>query len=113
MDIFSRLYNIIRAETGSEREPVWEADEAFEEPAEPAPGPPNPAQDPELARCYAHLEIPYGANLESSRRAWKRLLKKYHPDLHAHDAQKRRIADQLAAELTRSFQEIEKFLQQK
>ncbi|NKB67233.1 MAG: hypothetical protein GKR89_09240 [Candidatus Latescibacteria bacterium] len=111
MDIFNRLFNIIRAETGSDKEPAWETDEPFE--AAPPPGPPPPNQDSELARCYAHLEIPYGSNLETSRRSWKRLLKKYHPDLHANNAEKRRIADQLTAELTRSFQVIEKSLQQK
>ena len=69
---------------------------------------PDPSIDPRLAACYANLEIPYGADLETTRRAWKRLLKKYHPDLHAQDPEKRRVANQLTAELTRAYQEIEK-----
>ena len=38
------------------------------------------------------------------------MMKKYHPDRHAQDPEKRRIADDLTAELTQAFQELERRL---
>jgi DnaJ-class molecular chaperone len=73
----------------------------------------NAARDPQLARCYANLELPYGADLPTVRNAWKQLLKKYHPDLHAQDPDKRQTANQLTAELTQAYQELEKALSKK
>ena len=63
--------------------------------------------DPELASYYANLEVPYGSDLETTQRAWKSLLKRYHPDLHAQDPDKRELANKLTAELTKAYQEIE------
>ncbi|MDA0839028.1 MAG: J domain-containing protein [Planctomycetota bacterium] len=64
--------------------------------------------DPKLAGFYANLEIPYGAGVDKARHAWKNLLKKYHPDLHHHDPEERRIANELTSQLTRAYREIEK-----
>ena len=66
--------------------------------------------DPELAGYYANLEIPYGSDLETARRAWRSLMKKYHPDLHSQNLQKREVANELTAELTKAYQEIERAL---
>ena len=59
-----------------------------------------------LAGYYGNLEIPYGSDLHTVRAAWKRMMKKYHPDLHGEDAQKRQVAGELTAELTRAYQEL-------
>ena len=64
-----------------------------------------------MAGYYANLEVPYGADWETVRKSWRRLLKKYHPDLHGDDPEKRRIANELTAELTRAYRELEKALQ--
>lgn len=66
--------------------------------------------DPELARYYANLEVPYGSDLETVRQAWKRLLKKYHPDLHSRDPEKQRIANELVQGLNRAYEELLKRL---
>jgi hypothetical protein len=63
-------------------------------------------EDEVLAGYYANLEIPYGSDLHTVRAAWKRMMKKYHPDLHGEDAQKRQVAGELTAELTRAYQEL-------
>ena len=63
--------------------------------------------DPRLAGYYANLEIPYGSDLPTARTAWKRLMKTYHPDLHGRDPERRRLANQITAELTRAYQGIE------
>lgn len=115
MDLLRRLWQIARAQVGAGKGSGWqgpgpEADRG--EPRRP-PQEPAPAIDPQLAQYYANLEIPCGADLETARRAWKRLLKKYHPDLHAKDPEKRRVANELSARLTQAFQELERALKAK
>lgn len=65
---------------------------------------------PDLAQYYANLEVPYGADLATVRSAWKRMMKKYHPDLHSKDPGKYRTATLLTQRLTEAYQELEKVL---
>jgi DnaJ-domain-containing protein 1 len=66
--------------------------------------------DPDLAGYYENLEVPYGSDLETVRQAWKNLLRKYHPDLHSNDPEKRRIATELTQGLNRAYEELERRL---
>ena len=66
----------------------------------------GPSQDPELARYYANLELPYGADIAAVREARRRLLKRYHPDLHSVDPEKKQTATQLAQGLNRAHDEL-------
>lgn len=70
----------------------------------------NQRQDPVLARYYANLEVPYGSDLETVERAWKRLLRRYHPDVHASDPERQRIADDLVKQLNRAYSELRRRL---
>lgn len=117
MDVFERIFRIARSHLGSDKEPWNEAGGS----AGPPPSdrerhrqtrPPTPQGDPRLAGYYANLEVPYGSDLKTIRSAWKKLLKKYHPDLHGRDPEKKRIANELTAELTQAYQELEKALTQ-
>ena len=38
------------------------------------------------------------------------MMKKYHPDSHAQDPAKRQVANELCAELTRAYRELERAL---
>ena len=67
--------------------------------------------DPVLAAYYANLELPYGADLERVRKAWKKMVKKYHPDLHSADPAKRQLATELSQGLNRAYEEIKKRLE--
>jgi DnaJ-domain-containing protein 1 len=69
--------------------------------------------DPELARYYANLELPYGADVDAIREARRRLLKRYHPDLHSADPEKKTIATQLAQGLNRAHDELVRRLDRK
>jgi hypothetical protein len=66
--------------------------------------------DPVLAEYYANLELPYGADLERVRNAWKRMVRKYHPDLHCADPEKRQLANELSQGLNRAYEELKKRL---
>ena len=62
---------------------------------------PFSAPDP-LAEYYANLEIPVGSNRATIKKAWKTQMKKYHPDLHCADPEKKRIAGELTRRLTQA-----------
>ena len=117
--MFKRLIDIARANlnhfsdqraeeknsTGSTEEPAFDFDAS--EPGRTDQ--PKQAHDP-LARYYANLEISPGADREEVKTAWKRMMKKYHPDLHDSDPEKRKTADELTRQLTESYQILDKEL---
>ena len=70
----------------------------------------NNFHDEKLSRYYANLEIPYGSDLETVKKAWKKLIRKYHPDLHSNDQLKVKVATQLTSKLNEAYKEIEKSL---
>ena len=61
-------------------------------------------EDPVLARYYANLELPYGADLETVHGAWRKLTRKYHPDLHSQDEDKRQVATELVKGLNEAYE---------
>jgi DnaJ-class molecular chaperone len=63
--------------------------------------------DPDLAALYANLEVPYGSDLETVRKARNRLLRKYHPDLHSKDPEKRKIAGELTRRLNGAYEALQ------
>jgi hypothetical protein len=69
--------------------------------------------DPTLAGYYANLELPYGAGLDAVREARRRLLKRYHPDVHAVDPVRRQTATQLAQGLNQAHDELVRRLERK
>ena len=73
----------------------------------------DPARDPVLARYYANLELPYGAGFDTVHETWRRLVKKYHPDLHSANEHKKRIATELLQGLNRAYEELAKHLKRK
>ena len=96
-----------RAKTDSNSSHAGETDSEYEE---PQTGPDNGQHDPLLAEYYANLEVPYGSDLETVRRAWKQLLREYHPDLHSGDPEKQEIANKLVQGLNQAYKELEKRL---
>lgn len=69
--------------------------------------------DEKLAKYYAALEIPYGSNFETVKKAYRNLLKKYHPDFYLHDPEKQKTATHLTQKLSEAYQALEKHLKKK
>ena len=69
---------------------------------EPASFDQEPIKSDSLAPYYANLEIPVGSCRETVKKAWKTQMKKYHPDLHCADPEKKRIAEELTRQLTQA-----------
>ncbi len=88
-------------------EPIAE-DLGWEEIGAPAP---RRKGEKTIRDYYANLEVPYGSDLETVKESYRRLMRKYHPDKHAHDADAEALATQLTQELTLAYQAIESYLQ--
>jgi hypothetical protein len=68
--------------------------------------PPRPPADESLRQDYTNLEVPFGADIETVRASYKRLMLKYHPDKHAGDPEKQRIALEITKKVNESFERI-------
>ncbi len=123
MNIFSRLYKALSSnlphfeKNKNRKDPVGRrknfgytrVDDSQSEHQHPQNG---KSYDPVLAKYYANLELPYGADLERVRKAWKKMVRKYHPDLHCADPAKRQLATELSQGLNRAYEEIKKRLEE-
>jgi hypothetical protein len=67
-------------------------------------------RDPRLAQLYAQLECPYGADLNTVRKHYRAMMRKYHPDMHSGNPEKQRIATDLSQRLTMAYNELRRLL---
>jgi len=79
-----------------------------------APPPRTPprtaAGDDAIRKAYAALEVPAGSDFETVRSSYRRLMRKYHPDLHGGTTEKQRAATDLTQRLTQAYKTLEKRL---
>ena len=114
--VFQRFWRVLRAEVDA-RLSRWEARADRRrrgrgpEARQQANAPRRDETDPELAGYYSNLEVPYGADLETVRASWRRLVRKYHPDLHGTDPEKQRVATELVKGLNQAFEQLRKRLE--
>jgi DnaJ-domain-containing protein 1 len=74
------------------------------------PPPRTAAGDDAIRRAYASLEVPAGSDFETVRKSYRRLMRKYHPDLHGGTPEKSRAATDLTQRLTQAYKTLEKHL---
>jgi DnaJ-domain-containing protein 1 len=63
-----------------------------------------------VTRAYAALEVPPGSDFETVRKAYRNMMRKYHPDRHAATPEKQKAANELAQKLSESYRLLEKRL---
>jgi DnaJ-domain-containing protein 1 len=63
-----------------------------------------------VRRAYAALEVPPGSSFETVRKAYRSMMRKYHPDLHTSTPEKQKAANEIAQKLTDSYRLLEKKL---
>jgi hypothetical protein len=56
-----------------------------------------------VRQAYARLEVPYGADLDTVRTGYRRLMRQYHPDRHSGDADREKLATEIAQKLTAAY----------
>ena len=55
---------------------------------------------------YANLEVPFGADMAKVMKSYKSLILKYHPDKHAGDQEKQKIALDITKRINQSYERI-------
>ena len=80
------------------------------EPPPRRPPPRTAAGDDAIRKAYAALEVPAGSDFETVRKSYRRLMRKYHPDLHGGTPEKSRAATDLTQRLTQAYKTLEKHL---
>jgi DnaJ-domain-containing protein 1 len=79
--------------------------------AGPRRGPgPFVGRNDRIAKYYKVLDLPYGADFEQIKTAYRKLMRKYHPDLHHQTPQKAKAATELSMQVTEAYNELEKHL---
>ena len=76
----------------------------------PRPPPRTAAGDDAIRKAYAALEVPAGSDMETVKKSYRRLMRKYHPDLHVGTPEKARAATDLTQRLTQAYKTLEKHL---
>ena len=72
------------------------------------PSPNRSSVDEALRRDYANLEVPFGADIDEVKKAYKTLILRYHPDKHSDDPERQRIALEITKKINESFERIKK-----
>jgi DnaJ-domain-containing protein 1 len=67
-------------------------------------------RDPRLAQLYTQLECTYGSDLTAVRKAYRAMMRKYHPDMHSGRPEKQRVATDLSQRLTSTYNELKRLL---
>ncbi len=104
MSIVQRLWQVLEAELRQRGR------KGTDRPEPQGPEASMPVVDPVLAGYYANLEVPYGSELAAVEAGWKRLLSRYHPDRHAMDPERARVADELVKQLNHGYGELRRHL---
>lgn len=66
-----------------------------------------------LLQYYANLELPPFAPLDDVKRAYRDLMRRYHPDRHAGDPERQKAAHELAQSLTRAYDALLAYLERR
>ncbi|HEY5091312.1 MAG TPA: J domain-containing protein [Polyangia bacterium] len=105
------------AELAAEIERRRQAREEVEQAIHGRRGPPprsaprrTAAGDEAIRKAYAALEIRPGSDFETVRSSYRRLMRKYHPDLHAETPEQQRAATDLTQRLTEAYKTLERHL---
>jgi DnaJ-domain-containing protein 1 len=83
----------------------------------PRPGagrPPRPGSEAaQVAEWYKALDLQPGADLATVKSAYRKLMRKYHPDLHAGNPQKQKAATELSMRVTSAYNALSTHLEKK
>jgi DnaJ-domain-containing protein 1 len=74
-------------------------------------GPSKPkGGDAQVAEWYKQLNLSYGADLAEVKSAYRQLMRKYHPDMHAGNPSKQKAANELSMRVTTAYNGLQAHL---
>ena len=69
-----------------------------------------PEENSAAKKYYEVLELPYGSDFQEVKKAYRRLLKKYHPDLFHGNIEKQKTAQKVTEEINEAYTYFERKL---
>lgn len=72
--------------------------------------PPRSEDEKTIEDYYANLEVPFGADKETVKESYRRLMKRYHPDRFSDNPEMQELATELSQELTRAYRQVVDYL---
>jgi DnaJ-domain-containing protein 1 len=72
---------------------------------------PSIFQNKDIAQHYKTLNVEYGADAATVKKSYRKLMRKFHPDLHA-DPKKKRAATKLTVKIAAAYEAVEKHRKQ-
>jgi DnaJ-domain-containing protein 1 len=76
--------------------------------------PPRPgSHDAQLAEWYRQLDLQPGAEMSQIKSAYRQLMRKYHPDMHAGNPQRQKAATELSMRVTAAYNGLVSHLEKK
>jgi DnaJ-domain-containing protein 1 len=76
--------------------------------------PPRPGSaDAQLLEWYRTLDLQVGADMAQIKSAYRQLMRKYHPDMHAGSPQKQKAATELSMRVTTAYNNLVSHLEKK
>ncbi len=60
----------------------------------------------QVADWYRVLDLPVGADMPAVKSAYRKMMRKYHPDLHTSDARKQKAATELSTRVTTAYNQL-------
>ena len=114
MSLLNRLYRLARSNIGAlsndrlgRFRSVQPEDYSFPDTSDDdAPSPQR--TDLSEADYYANLELPSGASYQEIKKAYRELLRRYHPDKHSQDLEKAKLADEITKRLNQAMDYFQK-----
>jgi len=74
--------------------------------------PPRPgSQDAQLADWYRVLDLQPGADMPTIKTSYRKLMRKYHPDMHAGNPQRQKAATELSMRVTAAYNGLVTYLE--
>lgn len=106
MDLFNKVKNIIKSNINFEKEDEIDLNSYEEFYFDDAK---EIKQENKLEeKYYAILELDYGASFAQIKSAYKKLLKKYHPDLFQNKPEKQKIAKKITTQINEAYTYFER-----
>jgi hypothetical protein len=65
----------------------------------------------DIEKHYAALNLPYGASFDEVKSAYRKLMRRYHPDLHNQSPKKQKAANELTVQVTEAYNALESYLE--
>ena len=114
MSLFGRLGKIVRSQVESLREEKFNSGNShsnertrYKNSSEDDSPPVADSQDSKEQVYLANLELDHFTSMDEVKKAHRRLMKKYHPDLHAVDKDKQVYAEKICSQLNVAYDYFE------